>query len=136
MGCHKHSKSLAKVTGYKYAIPPCRSGACKNQRESDLKAALHVHGPLSVCVNANTWDTYTHGIYSEKCPGASDDLDHCVQLVGYDTTGSQPYWKVRNSWAADWGEKGYIRLPMGENACGIADEAMFVTASAATAVVV
>jgi len=53
-------------------------------------------------------------------------LDHCVQLVGYNK--SEKYWKVRNSWAADWGEDGFIRIPMGENACGIADEATFVTA--------
>merc|ERR1711957_14665 len=39
-----------------------------------------------------------------------------------------PYWKVRNSWGKSWGEKGFIRLPMGSNACGIADEVAYVTA--------
>ena len=110
-----------KVTGYKYAIPPCDSGACKNQKESDLMAALNTYGPLSVCVNAETWNDYTSGIYTATCSGKASMLDHCVQLVGYDKTAN--YWKVRNSWAADWGEDGFIRLPMGKNACGIADEA-------------
>jgi len=125
---NKQKKKVVKVTDYQYAVPPCTGGACKNQKESDMMAALNTYGPLSVCVNANDWDGYSTGIYKTKCSGKYNDLDHCVQLVGYDTTGSTSYWKVRNSWASDWGEKGFIRLPMGENACGIADEAMYVTA--------
>lgn len=124
----KAKKHVVKITGSKYAVPPCESGKCNNQKESDLMAALQAHGPLSVCVNAADWDSYSSGIYKPKCSGKYNDLDHCVQLVGYDTTGSQSYWKVRNSWASDWGEKGFIRFRMGENACGIADEAMFTTA--------
>jgi len=125
----KSKPAVVNVTGYKYAVPPCESGSCKNQKESDMMAALNSFGPLSVCVNANDWDSYSGGIYTAKCTGGYYDLDHCVQLVGYDTTGSKSYWKVRNSWGTTgWGEDGYIRLPMGKNACGIADEAMYVTA--------
>jgi C1A family cysteine protease len=123
--CKSFSKKV-KVTGWKYAIPPCTGGACKNQKESDMMAALNTYGPLSVCVNAESWDNYSGGIYKKKCSGKESALDHCVQLVGYNK--AQNYWKVRNSWAADWGEDGFIRLPMGENACGIADEATYVTA--------
>lgn len=127
--CKKNADKVVKVTDYEYAIPPCESGgSCKNQKESDMMAALNTYGPLSVCVNAEDWDGYSSGIYKKKCSGKEQSLDHCVQLVGYDTTGSQSYWKVRNSWASDWGEEGFIRLPMGENACGIADEAMYVKA--------
>lgn len=125
--CKKSANKVVKITDYEYAVPPCEGGACKSQKESDMMAALNEFGPLSVCVNAD-WDTYSKGIYTKKCSGKYNMLDHCVQLVGYDTTGSQSYWKVRNSWASDWGENGFIRLPMGENACGIADEAMYVKA--------
>jgi len=124
--CKSFDKKV-KVTGWKYAIPPCDSGACQNQKESDLMAALNTYGPLSVCVNAETWDGYSSGILQGKCSGSASALDHCVQLVGYDKSAN--YWKVRNSWAADWGEDGFIRLPMGENSCGIADEATYVTAA-------
>lgn len=126
--CKDHNH-VVQVTNYKFAVPECTGGACNNQDEDGLKAALNKFGPLSVCVNANDWDDYSHGVYTKKCSGKYNKLDHCVQLVGYDTTASTPYWKVRNSWASDWGEKGFIRLPMGENACGIADEAMYVTAA-------
>jgi len=134
--CKSHGH-VAKVTDYKYAIPPCEGGACGSQQESDMKAALATHGPLSVCVNANDWNSYNGGVVAKgSCSGAYNTLDHCVQLVGYDTTAPTPYWIVKNSWGVDgWGEKGHIWLPMGENSCGIADEAMYVVAEMVSVVV-
>ena len=51
-------------------------------------------------------------------------LDHCVQVVGFEggLAKKENYWIVRNSWNTDWGEEGYIRLSVGDNTCGIADE--------------
>lgn len=117
--CKKYQNAV-KVTDYEWAIPICTSDSCEGQKESDLKAALHSFGPLSICLAA-TWKGYKNGVYDGKCSHAYDDADHCTQLVGYDSTGSQPYWKVRNSWGSDWGEQGYIRLPMGVNSCGLAN---------------
>jgi len=134
--CKWDKKIVAKVTDWTYAIKPCakseqaKGGKCANQDEDGLKAALATFGPLSVCVNAGSWDFYNGGVLKGACSGAWKALDHCVQLVGYDTTGSEPYWKVRNSWGESWGEKGFIRLPMGKNSCGIADEAAYVKAVA------
>lgn len=42
--------------------------------------------------------------------------------VGFNSTAPTPYWIVRNSWASTWGEKGYIRLEMAKNTCGLADD--------------
>jgi len=127
--CQWSGKKKVKVTDWKYAIKPCQSGDCKGQDEDGLKAALIAHGPLSIVVNAQVWNSYSSGVLTEECPGAMDDLDHAVQLVGYDTTGSTPYWKVRNSWATVWGEEGFIRLPMGQNSCGLANLVTYATAS-------
>lgn len=125
----KRDKIVAKVDHYKFAIPECVSGECKDQKETDIKAQLAKHGPLSICVNAATWSSYSGGVVQHGCSGAAHDLDHCVQLVGYDTTASVPYWKVRNSWGPGWGEKGHIRLAMGSNVCGVADEVVIIRAS-------
>merc|ERR1712151_120050 len=54
--------------------------------------------------------------------------NHCVQLVGYDKTDAVPYWKLRNSWGNSWGEGGFIRLEVGKNLCGLANDAIFATA--------
>lgn len=127
------TKVRAKVTGYKYAVPPCSGGDCKAQDEEGLAVALATYGPISICVNAGDghWDYYESGIWppaAHPCMSDWDLIDHCVQLVGYDKTASTPYWKIRNSWASSWGEDGFIRLPMGVNACGLADEAVLINA--------
>jgi len=132
--CKWDKQVAAKVTGWRYAIPLCDSGDCSNQNEHKLAAALAKNGPLSICVNAQYWDSYESGVFNcgkhnQKCSGAAYDLDHCVQLVGYDMSGSSPYWKVRNSWGTSWGEDGFIRLPFGKNACGVADEAYIINAT-------
>lgn len=131
--CTWDKKEAAKVTGFAYATKPCTEGACKHQDEDALAAALAAKGPVSICVNAggNGWQNYKRGVFSKKCSGASSDLDHCVQLVGYDKSGATPYWIVRNSWNTDWGIDGYMHLEMGKNLCGVADEATIAQATTA-----
>jgi C1A family cysteine protease len=129
--CSWDKKTAAKVSGFSYAVKPCSKGKCNNQDEDALAAALATKGPISICVNAggNGWQNYKRGVYTKKCSGAANKMDHCVQLVGFNKEGSQPYWIVRNSWNTDWGIEGYMHLPMGKNACGIANEATIAQAS-------
>ena len=70
-------------------------------------------GPISACIDASTWATYTGGILST----CGEEPNHCVQIVGVNTVDN--YWLVRNSWGTAWGEDGYIRLKLGEDLCGI-----------------
>jgi cathepsin F len=126
---YKSADVVAKMSGFTYATPGC-TDACKTQDENKLKESLYTIGPVSICVDASPWQTYTSGILTPAsgCSKAYDQLDHCVQLVGYgkDPNG-QEFWSVRNSWATSWGEAGYIRLSYGTNTCGVADEATQVT---------
>jgi len=96
--------------------------------EDTLKQNLVQYGPLSICLDAENWDSYKSGVFTNDqcCPWYGCSMDHCVQLVGYDTTASNPYWIVRNSWGTDWGNAGYIWLEMGKNTCLMTEEATYV----------
>lgn len=45
-------------------------------------------------------------------------IDHAVVIVGYDTTATIPYWKIRNSWGPNFGESGHFRVAMNNAGCG------------------
>merc|ERR1719230_867625 len=72
------------------------------------------NGPLSVAVDATSWQTYTGGIL-KNC--RSTQVDHGVLIVGYGTDAGTDYWIVKNSWGTTWGEQGYIRVARGSNQC-------------------
>jgi len=117
------SKIVAKITNYTFATNPCESGACPAQ-DPLLKSQLLEVGPLSVCVDAETWSDWTGPtpMSSADCPGDADDIDHCVQLVGYDFSDkNNMYWILRNSWNTDWGQDGFMFLQYGFNTCGLGD---------------
>jgi len=76
---------------------------------TDLMNAVATVGPISVSVDAN-WGGYSSGIFSGCDVSKNVDIDHAVVLVGYGEENGQKYWTIRNSWNANWGEDGYIRL--------------------------
>lgn len=83
---------------------------------AQLRAAVS-NGPVSVAVNAymKIFQHYTGGIINS--PDCNKFTDHGVVIVGY----GEDYWIVKNSWGADWGEKGYFRLAdvAGAGICGV-----------------
>jgi len=104
----KSQSVVAKISNYKYAT--------KTKNENEIKTNLVAWAPLSICVDAASWQHYTGGVMTHtEC---AQSLDHCVLLTGYDGNA----WNVRNSWGANWGESGYLRLQYGYNTCGMADE--------------
>jgi len=118
----------APIKSFSYVVTPCND-ACANQDELGLANNIAATGPASVCVAADTWQTYTGGVITAGCEQAYTSLDHCVQAVGIvaGTNGTAPYWLIRNSWNAGWGEAGYIYVQFGANLCGLADQATFVS---------
>ena len=79
------------------------------------------NGPISVAVDASTWSFYSGGIMSSCGTG----LNHGVTLVA--SNHGEKWVKIRNSWGGSWGEKGHIRLAMGQDTCGYADVASYPT---------
>jgi cathepsin L len=86
--------------------------------------------PVSVAIEADTayFQTYTSGVLTcASCCGTT--LDHAVVAVGYGTDPSAgPYYIVRNSWSADWGDQGYVLIGQAPapGICGINQDVMSV----------
>ena len=58
---------------------------CDNQYEAVLAAVVTKSGPMSICVNAASWDPYMSGVFTGDCNTTYNDMDHRVQLAGLDT---------------------------------------------------
>eukprot|EP01121_Diplochlamys_sp_Union-15-3_P006521 TRINITY_DN16_c0_g1_i1.p1 TRINITY_DN16_c0_g1~~TRINITY_DN16_c0_g1_i1.p1 ORF type:complete len:328 (+),score=64.47 TRINITY_DN16_c0_g1_i1:64-1047(+) len=112
----KASDVAAKISDWKYVT--------KNKNETAMQIALMQYGPLSICVDAESWQFYLGGVITDFC---GDSLDHCVQITGFSVQNGELYgtydvWNIRNSWGADWGENGYIWVERDYDLCGLADE--------------
>ena len=97
--------------------------------EGAMAKYITEQGPMAVAVATGGWDSYD-GKSILSAAECGEDVDHVVQVVGlhYDPgTLQDNYWLVRNSWGETWGENGYIKLAVGQNACKIADHAHFTT---------
>jgi len=84
--------------------------------EADLETAT-VAGCVSVGIEADqsAFQFYSSGVLTGKCGTA---VDHGVLVVGYGVSGTQEYWKVKNSWGTTWGEEGYVLICKACNANG------------------
>eukprot|EP00929_Paragymnodinium_shiwhaense_P026272 TRINITY_DN1565_c0_g1_i1.p1 TRINITY_DN1565_c0_g1~~TRINITY_DN1565_c0_g1_i1.p1 ORF type:complete len:723 (+),score=238.83 TRINITY_DN1565_c0_g1_i1:176-2170(+) len=146
MGCHGgsmdaafqylESNALCTEKSYPYVAKDgtCHASGCKKgipkgavvgfkDVTSDEKAIMEAVSkqPVSVAIEADqmAFQLYKGGVLTKEC-GAK--LDHGVLLVGYGTEDGVDYWKVKNSWGPQWGEKGFIRLQRGKShdgECGI-----------------
>jgi len=114
--CHADSYNfVANINSYE-KIPP---------NEQQIESALvHLGHPITIAVYARNWRQYYGGVWDNSDCGTGG-LHHAVLLVGYDRSGPQPYWIVKNSWGEGWGENGYIKLKMCQNVCGLANNAWY-----------
>jgi len=147
MGCNGGSPSMADLyvirhgiatmESYPYTSGTGDSGKCKPfepyaffrsmeqfnlAKESTIFEAFQTYGPLTAGVEADreVFQHYESGILDSDHCGKL--VNHAVTLVGYGTENGVDYWTIRNSWSADWGDKGYIRLVRGKNMCGIQEQ--------------
>jgi len=120
--CQQAGTLSAKISNY-----TCVSGP-KAADEQQMAAFLVANGPLSIALDANDLFSYTSGVINDpNCDATS--LDHAILIVGYGVDSTQspplPYWIIKNSWGATWGESGYFRLARGSGMCGVNEAVTF-----------
>lgn len=114
----------------------CRSGSVNDfvssygviTKEDDPYAEEHIawlvanYGPVAVSVDSRSdaFQHYNGGIFPASL--CENDVDHAMTVVGFTPT----YWILKNSWGPSWGERGYMRLQRGRNACGINEYITYV----------
>ncbi|WP_020668740.1 C1 family peptidase [Amycolatopsis nigrescens] len=76
-----------------------------------IKQHIYGYGPVAAClVIYNDLFHYTGGVYRRTTDETSGG--HCVALIGWDDVAG--CWIAKNSWGADWGEQGFLRIAYGE----------------------
>ena len=131
------NKGLTNETNYPYTAEDGTCNAAKAKQVAATITSFHdvqvnsdvalmtaiVQQPVSVAVEADqdSFQLYTSGVMTSAC---GTNLDHGVLAVGYGSLGNKDYYKVKNSWGADWGMNGYILLGRGsynggQGQCGI-----------------
>ncbi|ETV90502.1 hypothetical protein H310_14742 [Aphanomyces invadans] len=155
--CGTNGKDCMKIVGaswmwydqeetkWNYASNSCNGdwstcGHFSNMMSPEVKS---IACGWSECVNGNyVWCNYNTPVKYPKvpkiagmskvelkamvtqCPGAPSD--HAVIAVGYGTSSSD-YFKIKNSWGAQWGDNGYIYLQRGVGGKGMCNVAESVS---------
>jgi KDEL-tailed cysteine endopeptidase len=108
-------------------ISDCKDVPSNNQVALQQAVAI---GPVSIAIEADTrtFQLYTSGVITGDACGTN--LDHGVLIVGYGEEGKTPFWLVKNSWGASWGEEGYVKIERSQSendpgVCGIAMQPSF-----------
>lgn len=85
--------------------------------DDELKSYLQI-GPLAVGIWADSgFMSYSGGNYRCARSASSSNINHAVQLIGYDTSGN---WIIKNSWGTNWGINGYGYITSNSSGnCGI-----------------
>jgi C1A family cysteine protease len=70
--------------------------------------------PISVAIEASqfVFQFYKTGVITDDSCGSRGSIDHGVLAVGYgtDLDSQAPYFLVKNSWGAEWGDSGFVKI--------------------------
>ena len=100
------------------------------QTPAAMKVAV-AQQPVAISIDAGSdvFHNYTGGVLDSTDCGIS--TNHAVNIVGYgtDEDSGLEYWLVRNSWGAEWGVDGFIKIAIteGDGICAINHRPLYPT---------
>jgi C1A family cysteine protease len=101
LGTCQACKRVVRIASYK-AVPV--------NDENAMQAAV-AKQPVTIAIQGDqaTFMFYKSGVFTAPC---GSRLNHAVVVYGYSTDKATglPYWKIRNQWGTNWGERGYMRM--------------------------
>jgi len=93
-----------------------------DRRTNDQLKALLAEHPVSMSMfTTGMLGAYKSGVVTEDflhCSTPDHEVNHGVVMVGYGKVSvhdlvrgrCKEYWIIRNSWGANWGEEGFLRV--------------------------
>jgi len=93
----------------------------KIPRTSILKQYVQRYGPIYTTLNGTQLyhaDKDYDGTYALYSGDETTSTDHAVTIIGWDDNMGNGSWIVKNSWGAEWGEKGYGYVEYGSYGIG------------------
>uniref|UniRef100_A0A7E4UT52 Pept_C1 domain-containing protein n=1 Tax=Panagrellus redivivus TaxID=6233 RepID=A0A7E4UT52_PANRE len=103
-------------------------GTKRTSGEDNLKTVVGTIGPVVISFHATPAFGNAHkGIFYDPTCKKHDKINHAVVVVGYGTELGEGYWIIKNSWASDWGDGGYLKIARNrDNNCRVADVVMYL----------
>ena len=85
---------------------------CLASEEKGIKREILKNGPVAAQMVIYTdFLTYSEGVYHRTEDAFKFNGQHVVKIVGWDKQADgHDFWIVENSWGADWGEQGFVRV--------------------------
>jgi len=84
--------------------------------EAALRQEIHDKGPVTgMFMVFADFLAYKSGVYAYTGQGGLLG-GHAIEIVGWGTEATVPYWIVKNSWNDEWGDNGFFKIVRGTNA--------------------
>ncbi|CAI7756928.1 unnamed protein product [Closterium sp. NIES-54] len=75
-----------------------------------MKAVSQQPVLVYIATDSDDFRAYGGGLFKGAC---GKDIDHAMIVMGYSLDATEgPYWLLKNTWGPEWGEMGYMKLPI------------------------
>lgn len=137
--CYEKDEELFYAKDYGYV-----GGFSQGSTEETIMRQIYTDGPVVVGIAVNAIPDFFNGKNGKLIKNFRNEdvaeepghefippwlwTTHAIVCIGWgETEDGDKFWIVRNSWGANWGERGYTRIRRGKNDAGLELEAEWAT---------